>query len=84
MGSGFVYEEDGSMLYLVNVTTYDLVDDESCFDYSCRFHGIHNKKLDKTYEIMKANCEYTEGYNVMLEFKKDGEDEYRVYKVLER
>lgn len=82
MTSGFVFNEDGSILYMVNTSYYALCDDEICFNLSCDFHNIKNKRLDNSYEIMRADVEHTNGYDVSIDFNENGLDKFRVYKVL--
>lgn len=82
--SGFAFEDNGGMLYMVDTAFYPLRDDKTCFELSCLLHKIKNKKLDTEFEIMRADVEYTgEGWEASIDFKEDGRDEYRVYKVLE-
>ena len=81
--SCFCFNEDGSMSFMVNTSYYHLQDDKSCFNLSCGFHKIENKILSDTYEIMRANIEHGDGWNVMIDFIEDGKDEFRVYKVID-
>jgi hypothetical protein len=82
MTSGFVFNDDGSMSYMVNTSYYGVYDDEICFNLSCRFHKVENKVLSKDYEIMRANIEQGKDWNVMIDFVEDGKDKFRVYKVI--
>jgi hypothetical protein len=82
--SGFVFEETGGMLYMVNTAFYPLRDDKTCFELSCLLHKIENKKLDKDFELMRADVEYIgEDWKTSIDFNENGRDEFRVYKVLE-
>ena len=82
MTSGFCFNEDGSMSFMVNTSYYALYDDEICFYLSCNFHKIEDKILSDTYEIMRANIEHSDSWNVTIDFIEDGKDEFRVYKVV--
>lgn len=83
--SGFCFNEDGSMLFMVNTAYYELQDDETCLNLSCIFHGITRKKIDGEYEIMRADVEYVSENNweVSIDFDENGKDEFRVYKVID-
>ena len=82
--SGFAFEENGDMLYMVDTAFYPLYDDKTCFELSCLLHKIENKKLDNDFEIRRANVEYVgTGWKASIDFNENGRDQYRVYKVLE-
>lgn len=84
MPSGFVFNEDGTMSYVVNVQYYEPNDDETCFYMSCKFHKMENKALSDRYKIMRANVEWGKDFNVMVDFVEDGKEEFRVYRILDQ
>ena len=83
--SGFCFNEDGSMLFMINTAYYKPQDDEACLSLSCIFHGIAKQKFNGEYEIMRANAEYVNENNweVSIDFNENGKDEFRVYKITE-
>ena len=83
--SGFCFEEDGSKLFLVNTKYYYLKDDAACFRFSSAFHNMQNVTIDSNYEIMRADIEYTHNntWDVQIDFNDNGQEELRVYKVIE-
>lgn len=82
--SGFIFNEDNSILYMVNTKYHIPSNDAVCFSASCLGHRMKNKKLSATYEIMRANVEcYSNGRSVSVDFDENGKDEFRVYKVLD-
>lgn len=82
MKSGFCLNENGELLYMVNTKFYDIKDDKTCFESSCKLHNIKGKTLN-SYEIKRANIEKSYGFDVLIDFKEDGFEEFRVYKTIE-
>lgn len=83
MTSGFCFYDD-NLLYMVNTEFYNIPDDKSCFNLSCKYHSIEDKVLDDNYKIMRADVVLQEDYNVSINFKEDGKEEFRVYKVKDK
>ena len=83
--SGFCFNEDGSMLFMVNTSYYALYDDEICLNLCCAFHGMTKKKFDGEYKIMRADVEYVNenSWEISIDFNENGKDEFRVYKVID-
>jgi hypothetical protein len=47
---------------------------------------MQNVTIDSNYEIMRADIEYTHNntWDVQIDFNDNGQEELRVYKVIER
>lgn len=84
--SGFCFQEDGSKLFLVNTKYYYLKDDAACFRMSSAFHSMQNITIENSYEIMRADIKYVHdnSWDVQIDFNDNGQEELRVYKVIER
>lgn len=83
MTSGFCFDDD-NLLYMVNTKSYNISDDRSCFNLSCKYHSIEDKVLDDNYKIMRADVVLQEDCNVSINFKENGKEEFRVYKVKDK
>lgn len=82
--SGFSYNDDGSMCFLVNTKYYYLEDDKTCFEFSSIFHRFKDIEISDSYKIMRADIEYTNdnSWDVNIDWNENGKNELRVYKVI--
>lgn len=83
--SGFGFNENNDMLFMINTSYYKPQDDEICLHLGCSFHGITKKRFDGECEIMRANVEYVSkhSWETLIDFNENGKDEFRVYKVID-
>lgn len=84
--SGFCFQEDGSKLFLVNTKCYKPEEDTVCFIMSSAYRNMHNTTIENSYEIMRADIKYVHdnSWDVQIDFNDNGQEELRVYKVIER